>query len=332
MRLTQALPRQIGARLIKANKYRVIATAMPGPCVGPQHTRRLGQMLDVRFLVDGRIEIQDKLWCADLRVLSSETGEIIWAQRFEVEPRDIRSDIDHLSRVITGNILGIYTALVGPGHGPAEDQSLPSRDARDHVIRGYYFYHQRTRAANDRAIGHFHEATVHYPNDYNPHQALAFGLVEAVRYGWTERPEALLRQAHAFAQRAFELDQTAYEAHWALGFTHLLRRDYDSAGAAFESALRLSPDVPHLIADLGELYLYAGRPDVSIARIREAQSLNQSAPFYYADTLARAQADLGDFEGALASYRAMGPAADRFVLIGQPCWCTAAARMRRFVC
>ena len=310
--VAKGLATQIATRLTKTRYYRVIASGMRSSCTDPQRAGLYRNGQAARWLLDGRVETMGELLRTNVRVLSAATGEICWTQNFDLMPKDPRLDIDHLSRLITGSLCGIFRSLIGPAPRLERNVAFSSLSARDQVLYGSAFYLQRTRVANDEAIKVYHKCMARYPDDFYPRQALAFALIDAVRYGWTKTPGAYLQRAHTLVRRSHHLNQGAYEVHWAVGFTNLMRRDFDGAVAAFETALALNPNVPNLIADLGELYLYLGRPEDAIAQVKEARAMNPCAPFTYADILARAQCDLGDLEGALDTYRAMGPAAERF--------------------
>ena len=77
--------------------------------------------------------------------------------------------------------------------------------------------------------------------------------------GWHDAGGKSLEKAHKLAQMAVARDADDPEAHWALGWTLLLRRQHDRAMAEVRTALRHDPNFALAHSLLGQVLYYSGR-------------------------------------------------------------------------
>ena len=106
--------------------------------------------------------------------------------------------------------------------------------------------------------------------------ALAIAVLNAAYLGWAENAEANYAEAYELAQRAVALDRPLSECP-------LLPSVWSACGRAapiarsrsFEEAIKLNPSFAAAHVHLGQMYLYAGRPEEAIA---QAEKGSASAP------------------------------------------------------
>jgi adenylate cyclase len=87
--------------------------------------------------------------------------------------------------------------------------------------------------------------------------------------------KAALDQAYSLANRAVALDGNDSSAHSFLGVVHMERRSYDLAEHCYQKAIALNPHRPVIMASLGMLYGYLGRPEEGIAYYQQAKLIDQ---------------------------------------------------------
>ena len=90
-----------------------------------------------------------------------------------------------------------------------------------------------------------------------------------------------LERAFELATHAVILDAQESECHTALGYVHLLRRQYDEAEFHVRKALALNPNRPNALATLGFVLARTGQPDTAIGLITEAMQLDPHHPTWY---------------------------------------------------
>jgi tetratricopeptide (TPR) repeat protein len=149
----------------------------------------------------------------------------------------------------------------------------------------------------------FEKASELAPDDPDVYHSLAWCRSQEARFAWCDEPERTLDLALEMAQKALALDHTNFENHWVLGHVCLLRRDYEGAVTEIQKALKLSPDVPNLLADMGDLLIYLGRPQDAVRMIEKAINLNPYHPDWYVGIMAQAYTDLEDHGAALQTYK-----------------------------
>ena len=78
-------------------------------------------------------------------------------------------------------------------------------------------------------------------------------------------------EAIAAAHKALELDPLSEQAHRLIGFFHYLQRDYNSALAWGDRALRMGPGIRHGWFFVGEALLRLGRVEEAVAAFKKSQ-------------------------------------------------------------
>ena len=246
--------------------------------VGPtaqtgDEVRATGAALGVSTVLDGRVVVQDERIGFTVRLLSSDTGQVLWSAAealTRAQLADFRPE-DAWAREVA--------AQVGDVTGLVVRQGLP-RDARvstePEVAARLAFY----AYVDLGTLESIHEAGARLDDalEVGPRTASLVAMRAAIAnaaqiYGIGDR-EAQLDLAAALAREALTLDGTHAHAHLVLGSVARDRGQWDLALEHAEAAVRLAPYQPSYLVGAGITASGAGDWDRGGALIREAHRLH----------------------------------------------------------
>ena len=237
--------------------------------------KNIGQELGVRYVLEGSVQKAGDSVRINAQLINASNGTHVWADRYNREYRDIfKLQGDIVQAIVTK--LAIKTFQYEQARAMRkEPQDL---QAYDYLLRGYAYYHQRTRAAYSMAREMFSKAV-----ELDPYYADAYvgsGLLEydKVGYGWTEFPDKALANAFAFGQKALELDESNAAAHSLLSSVYTFQNKLDLAIKQAERAIQLNPNDSGSYNELGWALLWSGRLDEAVAALQMSLRLDSSSP------------------------------------------------------
>jgi len=103
------------------------------------------------------------------------------------------------------------------------------------------------------------------------------------------------------ARSALAADDQDSWSHFALGFACLQRRQFEQAYQHYNQAVALNPNDADIVANMGELLTYLGRPEEGIEWITRAMRLNPLHPPSYWNDLSGAYYDTHRYQEAAAA-------------------------------
>jgi len=115
--------------------------------------------------------------------------------------------------------------------------------------------------------------------------------------------KAALDQAYSLANRAVALDGNDSNAQSFLAVVHMHRRSYELAEHCLQKAISLNPHRPVVMAIIGLLRGYQGRPDEGIAHYNQAKLIDQFyEPTWYWPTLGILHFTAGRYDEAIIHF------------------------------
>ncbi len=99
--------------------------------------------------------------------------------------------------------------------------------------------------------------------------------------GWSDAPEASLRQAMVFAQKALTIDDSVPQVHFVLSNIFLEQRRYDDSIDAARRSVALDPNFADGYVVMAATFNYAGEPEAAITAMQKAIRLSPRQPFWY---------------------------------------------------
>jgi DNA-binding winged helix-turn-helix (wHTH) protein/TolB-like protein len=231
----------------------------------------LGRKLNVDAVFDGTIQQAGGKLRINARLISTQTGEQVWASKFD---DDLTSAFEVQDRICEQTARALSAKLTGT-EPPARltKRYTESAAAFDAYLKGRYYWNKRTEPDFRRAITEFNRAV-----DLDPNYALAYsGLADSyvlLAVWGTEPPRRSMELAKQAAYKALSADANLVEAHTSLAFIRWVY-DWDFAGAdaEFSRALELNPNYATTHHWRAYYLVSMGRSDEAIAAIKRAQEL-----------------------------------------------------------
>ena len=183
--------------------------------------KQVARELGVRYVLEGSVRKAGNRIRATAQLIEAETGNHLWAERFD---RDL-ADIFALQDEITQSVVGRDGARNAARRGSAGDaqERRGNLDAFDCWMRGVWHFHQLSDPEEHRqAEAWFRRAIELDPNSAQGHMlwrdAERPGLV-----GMEPRHRGDLADGYAAATRAVALDDRDPYSHYALSLVSMLR-------------------------------------------------------------------------------------------------------------
>lgn len=214
--------------------------------------RAAGRRLQVAYLVEGSVRVEDDAVRISARLVSAEDGRNLWSETFERAPDDV-FDVHTTIAELVAEALQVERPVVdGPFAGHE-----PDPEAYRLVLRGQVLYWRRggddVRSARDL----FRRAT-----EIDPDYAIAWARLAAttrILYfdGLIEYGE-LVRVGVPAANRALELRPDLAEVQFRFGNYADMVGDHRAAWVAYENVYRIEPDNPLLLGILAGRAIFSG--------------------------------------------------------------------------
>ncbi len=264
----------------------------------PVDMQKAGGELGVRFLVEGSVRRMGERIRITAQLIDAETGNHVWAERFDRPMADLFVVQDEVVRTIVGTLIGrVYVSA-----SERLRRKPPSNPAAyDLTLRGNWLPYDDP-ASRAEAKRCFEQAIELDPGYGLPHSLLAL-MLSAESHSDFSGSSELLDRAFALAKRGVELAGDESTSHMALGLLLLERQSFDLALRHMERAVEINPANPWTEADFGILLSRIGRAEEGLERLRKARRLDPYfGPSWYWPTLGLAQFVLRRYADALADF------------------------------
>ncbi len=264
----------------------------------PVDIRRLADELGANYVVEGSVRRVGNRIRVTAQLIDTESGNHLWAERFDRQLEDIFDVQDEITEKITGR--------VEPEVGAAERERVARTPRRN--LRAWDYYHL--------GVAHFYKFTAEDnleaqrllqlsreldANFGEAHAWWAYATVLGMVYWDTEPKHELLDEALAATKRALELDGQNAVFYALKARVQLARCKYTKALAENEMAIALNPTFAAAYCGLGDSLAYEGRYDEAMERFEKAVELSPNDPQRWAFWTYGALALIfkQDFEAAL---------------------------------
>jgi adenylate cyclase len=271
----------------------------------PTKIETIARDLGVRYVVEGSVQHAGNKVRINAQLIDTLTDRHMWSQRYNRDLEDLFAVQDEIAHSIAATV---FRRLELSERERALRKQTESLEAYDHFLRGQAVWYGWTCESNAEAQAHFRKAIELDPNFARAYGALSYVLVQAVYEGWTDRPEATLKEACELGRTAVARGPSDFENLEHLGFAYLYCREFDRSLACYERALELNPNSADLLADMADMLVHIGRSAEAVAYIARAKRLNPICPEWYDWVLGIAAFHDGRYEEALTAFtRAANP-------------------------
>lgn len=252
--------------------------------------------LGVRYVIDGSVQKAGNRVRINIQLTDATNGHQLWADRFDREMGNLFAIQDEIANQI---VAVLKLTLSDEERKRLAHRYTSSVEGYDLFLRAQEAYVGQTAADNARAQVLLRSAIALDPKFARAYAALALTLIDDWRFQWSADAERGADEALRVAQRAVELDGDLPQAHWALGFVQLFRRDHVDAIRAAERAIKLDPNNADAVMTLGFATAYAGDPEQAIGLISTAMKLNPRYGATYRGGLGQTLFIAGRYEEAV---------------------------------
>ncbi|MBI5771998.1 MAG: TIR domain-containing protein [Verrucomicrobia bacterium] len=230
----------------------------------------IGKALNVSHLVEGSIQRAGTRVRISVRLIHTATGEQIWSQRFDFDPKDVFATQDEIASIIAKQLSPDLVATMRPAKSVVPEAHLL-------VLEGRHFNAPRTPEGFTKAEAAFNKAISIAPLFAEAHAGLAITLVTRASYndidGLKPNPGEMERGERE-ALRAIELDPNLSEGYAALGYGLLNEAKFDEAEHRLREAIARGPNSASVRHTLGLLFSCTGRLDRAIAEHEQVALLD----------------------------------------------------------
>jgi len=260
--------------------------------------RQVGRDLGVRYVLEGSVRKAANRVRVTSQLIDAETGNHVWAERYDRSLEDIFELQDEITATIAG---AIEPELAGSERKRALRKPTEHLGAWDLLQRGAALLWQNDRTSLLDGLEIIRQAVALDPSFGEAYGYLAFGAFCLLVYEWTDEPDAILQQGIADAGRAISIEHRDYFAHHALGRLNTIAGGHPAAVRALETCVNLNPNFALGYVGLAEAHVYAGSPEAAISYADKAIRLSPRDPMLW-DMLhykASAYIRLNDFDRAI---------------------------------
>jgi TolB-like protein len=219
--------------------------------------RQVGHDLDVLYVLEGSVRIAGKRARITAQLVEAETGNHLWAERFDRSLEDIFEVQDEITALVA--------STVGQQVRIAESKSALRRGTkdlrvRDLVARAQWQIDRLTAESAAKAREICLTAIERDPQYVHAHSLLAFiNIIEHALGWWRDRSPAELRADAAEAARTgIRIDPDDEAARTYLALVNFMSGKHDAAIEACETVLDINPNYAQALGALGMIYAYSG--------------------------------------------------------------------------
>jgi TolB-like protein/Tfp pilus assembly protein PilF len=258
--------------------------------------KTVARELGVEFVLSGRLRKLGGRVRVSTHLASGESGEQIWAERFDRPWDELFELLDELVARIAATTVGqVETAAIAA-----------ARRKRPEVMTAYEFLlrglecHRRGGVTldNSREAAMWFERSIKADPDYG--LAYAWNVCAA---SWL--PDFDEEEGFCKIQRALELDENEPEIHRIMGSFQMMYGDFEKAEYHHLRAIELNPSHAYIKCRTAALYTFKGVPERALELVAEAEALDPFLPVWCIEEKGVALYAAGRYEDAISALGAL---------------------------
>ncbi len=261
-------------------------------------SRKIAAELNVQYILKGSVRLLGDRVRINAQLYNAKTGFNVWAQRYERKVNELFSVQDDVTRNI------VRSLTIKMSH---QEKIRLSQRATDN-LKAYDLFQEgqrlalpRTEQALDQARESFKKAIEYDPNYGRAYGAIAITLCFDYLNGWVDAPVETLDRALKLAEKAVMLDNSTPQTYWALGFTHLMRKEYNKAESTVTQAIRIAPNYADGYGLLALIKMYLVQPDQALKLNKKGMQLNPYYSWQYLYTQGSSYYMQGNYKAAITA-------------------------------
>ena len=283
----------------------------------PVKVQEVGRDLGVQYVVEGSVRKSGDRVRVTVQLIEAESGNHIWAERYDRELIDIFDIQDELTQGIVATLPGrIESASL-----QRLKRKLPDDlGAYERLLHAKILHHRGLREDNKLARQLLSEA-INLDEEFAPAYAWKACVVsQGVSRGYIEESEELWSDVLNWAKKGYSIDENDLECVRIMCEYRISWMQWDEAEMLHQKAYQLNPNDPRIIAQRGELLLWQGEAEESLGWIEKAMQLDPYHADDWAHLLGHSLFGMHRYEDAIRAYmRVPVPRFTHYVFLSA-CW------------
>jgi adenylate cyclase len=295
--LADGLTENIIATLARVADLFVIARASSNTYKGrPVKVQQVAEELGVRYVLEGSVQRAGERVRVTAQLIDALTGHHLWAERYDREIEDIFALQDELALKIA---VELQINLTEGEQARIRYGTTNNIHAWEKVVTALPIFFELSRSSIRRARALLEQALELDPQYALASTFLAWCHLIGYRFGFTEDAQASLKQARDLANKTLRLGPDLPEVHAIFGMLNMVDGRFDDAVAAARKAADMAPGYAEILAQLGQILVYAGDWKEALEVFERAARLHRFYPSWYSIFLCRLSAKAGDLDRAV---------------------------------
>ncbi len=256
--------------------------------------KEIGEKLGVQYVVEGSVRKAENRVRISAQLIETETGNHLWAERYDRELTDIFAVQDE----VTQNIVAMLPSHVERAIAErAARKPTENMKAYEYLLQGNIHFHRQSPDEIRKARQLYERAIELDPRFSQGHARLGdtHNVDSFQGWGTEESPSLALRHART----SVELDPEDCFARQVLVFAYLKRGLWEEAEGQLDIALRLNPNDAENLMWAGEASTILGRHHEAVALYKQAMRLDPMHPNFYRELFGRVLYCLRDYQRAV---------------------------------
>jgi adenylate cyclase len=258
--------------------------------------RVVGRELGVKHVLLGQVRRMGDKVRISVRLVDAETGENLWAERYERLWGELFALMDELIARIAATIVGQVEAA---DIVEARRKLPENMTTYDCLLRGLEYHRLGgvTSENSREAVKWFDRAIESDPNYGLPY---AWWVCAACRL-----PDFDTDKGLKYVKKAIELDENNAEAHRIMGSYQMWLGDFEAAEHHHRRAMVLNPSSAYVRARSAAFYTFNRQPERSLELLAEADALDPFLPVWCLEERGVALFNLGKYSEAISALNSL---------------------------
>jgi TolB-like protein/class 3 adenylate cyclase len=237
--------------------------------------KQVARELGVRYVLEGSVRRAGQRVRITGQLIEAETGNHLWAERFDRDLADIFAIQDEITQSVVGAIEPEMLLTEGKR---AYRKAVGNLDAFDYFMRAMWHFSRIAPEDHNQAVSLLRKAIELDPNLAQAHMGLARSLNGQIWYGWSTDVEHDISEVYTAAARSVALDDRDPYSHYAFCWANLLRRMHAQALAEAQRSIDLNPNFALGFFALGLVRNYIGHFAEALDSLLRSLRLNPNDP------------------------------------------------------
>ena len=230
--------------------------------------RQIGKELDVGYVLEGSVRKEGNRVRIVAQLINANTGDHVWADRFDKAGSDPWALQDELTGKIVGAMTGEFGAIRKSDYSQAWGKDSTNLAEYDYYLRAESQLNLYTKEGIERSGEISRDGLQVFPSSPLLTVELGWSHWLKVALFYSSDPQADLQEAERLVNQVLSnknlSPQVARLAHWLHAWLLTVKGDHDRAVAEMNKAIAAAPYNAFTLTDAGSIFLQAGQPEKAL--------------------------------------------------------------------